>query len=757
MMKKSDKSNRSEQSLVNGIQKPQSPVGETFAVEQMSCAGCAASVEKVLHRVPGVKHASVNFAARTVKVDYDPEISSFDTMQKALRSAGYDLAESDDMEDDLVEADQRERTAVRKQTLNVLYAAIFSLPVFVIGMFFMHIPYADPVMWVLSTPVLFWFGRSFFINAWKQAMHGVATMDTLVALGTGTAYVFSVFNTLFPGFWHARGLHVHVYFEASAVIILFVLLGRLLEERARGKTSSAIRRLMGLQPREVTLKQVDGTHSRVQVKEVQPGNILVVKPGERIAVDGEVIAGSSFVDESTFTGEPIPVEKVSGSLVLAGTVNGKGTLEFKAKRVGRTTMLAQVIKMVREAQGSKAPVQQLVDKIAGVFVPVVLVIALLTLAAWSLWGNSHGVTMGLLAMATVLVIACPCALGLATPAAIMVGIGKGADMGILIKDAMSLELARRVDVVVLDKTGTITEGKPHVAEMFPVDHQAPYLEILHNLEKRSEHPLADAVVQYLGHRDNITPDSFESLTGLGVKGAFEGEEFWTGNLRLMKSYGLTPPVSFEERTQQWESESRTVIWFGNKKKILAVFAIEDALKKNSREAVNALKQMGLDVYMLTGDHEASAKEIARRAGIKHFRSGMLPDEKASFVQYLKQKGHTVAMVGDGVNDSAALAHADVSVAMGKGADIAMDVAKMTIVSSDLLKIPQAIQLSKQTVATIRQNLFWAFIYNVVGIPLAAGVLYPINGFLLNPMIAGAAMALSSISVVLNSLRLRYQR
>ena len=728
----------------------------TFGVQKMTCAGCAAGVEKVIGGFPGVEKANVNFAAHTVSVEFDSGAVTFDDLRNAVRSAGYDLdaLDNDEYSD---EQEDNHRRKLTRQIYNVLFAGLFALPVFVIGMFYMEMPYADPVMWVLSTPVLFWFGRMFFVNAWRQARHGVATMDTLVALGTGTAYLFSVFNTLFADFWHARGMHAHVYFEAAAVIILFVLLGRLLEERAKGKTSAAIRRLMGLQPREVTRVAADGTYHRVSVKEVRSGDMLLVKPGEKIAVDGEVVEGSSYVDESTFTGEPVPVLKSSGSNVLAGTVNGKGSFRFVARQVGAETMLAQVIQMVQEAQGSKAPVQKLVDKIAGVFVPVVMVIAVLTLIAWTLWGGDHGITMGLMAMATVLVIACPCALGLATPAAIMVGIGKGADMGVLIKDAISLELARRVDVVVLDKTGTITEGKPEVTGLLTEKCSDHHLQILLQLERQSEHPLAAAVVQYLDARKGggEVVEAFESITGHGVKGTAGGEEYVAGNLRLMKEQGLMVPLVLEQQAAAWEQDARTVIWFGGEGAVLAVLSVEDKLKESSPEAISEMKRMGLSVHMLTGDHEATAQAIAHNTGINHYRAGVLPDQKADYVKNLREKGHTVAMVGDGINDSAALAEADVSIAMGKGADVAMDVASMTIVSSDLNKVPAAIRLSRKTVATIRQNLFWAFIYNVIGIPVAAGVLYPFTGHLLNPMIAGAAMALSSISVVMNSLRLKW--
>ena len=565
------------------------------------------------------------------------------------------------------------------------------------------------------------------------------------------------FYTLFPEFWHEKGLHAHVYFEAASVIIGFILLGKLLEEKAKGNTSSAIKKLMGLQPKTVTIVHEGGHQMEIPIEQVEIGNTIVVKPGEKIAVDGTVINGNSYVDESMLSGEPVSVLKNVNEKVFAGTFNQKGSFQFKADKVGSETMLAQIIKMVKDAQGSKAPVQKLVDKIAGIFVPIVIVIAIASFIVWNIFGGDNGFTQGLLALITVLVIACPCALGLATPTAIMVGVGKGAEKGILIKDAESLELAKMVNAIILDKTGTITEGKPIVTNDFWTEETLILKQILSSIEKQSEHPLADAVVSHLKNQNTIPISQFESITGKGAKAAIDGETYFIGNKRLIQENEIVIENEVAQKANQWGNEAKTVIWFANTKKIIAILAIADQIKSTSKMAIEKLQKSGIEVYMLTGDNEMTAKAVSEKVGIKHYKAEVLPEHKAAFVKQLQEKGKVVAMVGDGINDSSALAQADVSIAMGKGSDIAMDVAKMTIISSDLIKIPEAIHLSKATVSTIKQNLFWAFIYNLIGIPIAAGILYPINGFLLNPMIAGAAMALSSVSVVSNSLWLKYKK
>ncbi|EFK60095.1 heavy metal translocating P-type ATPase [Sphingobacterium spiritivorum] len=729
---------------------------KTYPVLEMTCASCASSVESLLKYLPGIVRADVNFATASVAVEYFPNMTNPDQILKTVQSGGYDLLieDEDDQAATLEEIHQDKFNKLKRKTIG---AAIITLPVVIIGMFYMDMPYANPIMWLLSTPVVLWYGKDFFKNAWKQAQHRSANMDTLVALGAGIAYVFSVFNTVYPSFWTDRGIHGHVYFEAAAVIVTFILLGRLLEEKAKGNTSSAIKKLMGLQPKTVTIIRDNGEQQVTPIANVQVGDILLVKPGEQVAVDGLVISGQSYVDESMLSGEPVPVSKQENESVFAGTINQKGSFQFKAEKVGSETMLAQIIRMVQEAQGSKAPVQKLVDKIAGIFVPIVITISIIAFITWILVGGDNGFSQGLIALATVLVIACPCALGLATPTAIMVGIGKGAEKGILIKDAVSLELAKKVTAVVLDKTGTITEGKPVVTDNLWYTENQDIRRVLLSIEKQSEHPLADAVVKHLADSSILTISDFDSLTGKGAKASYQGMIYYVGNRKLMQEQGVHIPDEVAETANEWSNESKTVIWFSDEQRVLGLFAIADQIKETSIKAIQELKQAGIAVYMLTGDNEATAKAIAAATDINAYKAEVLPHEKAEFVKQLQQQGKIVAMVGDGINDSTALAQADVSIAMGKGSDIAMDVAKMTIISSDLTKIPEAIRLSRQTVATIRQNLFWAFIYNVIGIPLAAGVLYPVNGFLLNPMIAGAAMALSSVSVVSNSLLLKMKK
>lgn len=732
-------------------------VKKSYPVLNMTCASCASSSQDILKMQTGVISASVNYANGVANIEYVPTITDPQKLKTALQSVGYDLMidESEQAKDSLEEIHNQNFNALRRRTLG---AVAISIPLVIIAMTpaLMSIPYANYIMWALSTPVVLWFGKQFFIGAYKQTLHRSANMDTLVALSTGVAYLFSVFNTLFPEYWHNKGLHAHVYFETAAVVIAFILLGKLLEEKAKGNTSSALKKLIGLQPKTVTVVHEGGHQMEMPITGIKVGDTILVKPGEKIAVDGSVTNGNSFVDESSISGEPIPVEKTNDSKVFAGTINQKGSFQFKAEKVGGDTLLAQIIKMVQDAQGSKAPVQKLVDKIAGIFVPIVIGLALLSLIAWIVFGGENGFTQGLLSMVTVLVIACPCALGLATPTAIMVGVGKGAEQGILIKDAESLELAKNINVIVLDKTGTITEGKPTASELKWFEPETDELKtILFSIEKSSEHPLAEAIVQYLGKDSKfIDTIEIENKSGQGILGVFKNKKYFVGNENLMKEN----KISINDTVKSWFNEklekANTVVLFSDESNVLAAIAISDKIKDTSVEAVKQLHESGIEIYMLTGDNEQTAKAIAGQVGIEHYKAQVLPAQKAEFIKQLQATGKIVAMVGDGINDSSALAQADVSIAMGKGSDIAMDVAKMTIISSDLGKIPKAIRLSKQTVATIKQNLFWAFIYNVIGIPIAAGILFPINGFLLNPMIAGAAMALSSVSVVSNSLLLK---
>ncbi len=727
---------------------------KSFPVIGMTCAACAVSVESMLKNTAGVKDAAVNYANQTAWAEV-PDNFDLSLLQKSVQAIGYDLVvDAEDPQAIQEEAQIKHYAELKKRTI---LASVLSLPVVVIGMFFMDMPYGNWISMVLSAPVVFWLGRSFFINAWKQARFGKANMDTLVALSTGIAFVFSLFNTFYPEFWHNQGLHAHVYYEAASVVIAFISLGKLLEERAKSNTSSAIKKLMGLQPKTV-IALINGVEQEIPVSQVQVGYTLLVKPGEKIPVDGKVLSGNSFVDESMITGEPLAVEKKEGEKVFAGTINQKGSFLFSAEKVGGDTILAQIIKMVQEAQGSKAPVQKLVDKIAGIFVPIVIGIAILTFITWMLLGGDHAFTHAFLTSVTVLVIACPCALGLATPTAIMVGVGKGAENNMLIKDAESLELAHRVDAVILDKTGTITEGKPVVVNVLE-DKQLTKTDkqVLLSIELQSEHPLAEAVVNYLRNDavERIELQNFESITGKGVKAIYDSSTYFIGNKQLMLEMGFSIDEHMLNQANEWQNMAHTVVYFAANKKVLMLLSIADKIKDTSIHAIELLQQRGIDVYMLTGDNKQTAAAVAKQVGITNFKAEVLPSHKADFVKQLQAEGKVVAMVGDGINDSHALAQADVSIAMGKGSDIAMDVAKITLITSDLQSVPKALMLSRRTVQGIRQNLFWAFIYNVIGIPLAAGVLYPINGFLLDPMIAGAAMALSSVSVVSNSLRLKF--
>lgn len=728
---------------------------ETFPVTGMTCAACASSVETILSYTEGVKSAQVNFASNTVLVEYTDEINP-EGLNEALTAIGYGLITEKENVDETVSTNQKEHYAeLKKHTIG---AAILTLPIFIIGMFFMHWKPGTWISLALAIPVLSVFGRRFFISAWKQAKNKSVNMDTLVALSTGIAFLFSFFNTAFPEFWLNRGFEPHVYYEAATVIITFILFGKMLEEKANSKTSSALKNLMGLQPK--TLKAlIDGVEKEIPISEVQKGYEIIVRPGEKIPVDGKVISGNSFVDESMISGEPLAVEKSENDKVFAGTINQNGSFHFIAEKVGSETLLSQIIKRVQEAQGSKAPVQKLVDKIASIFVPTVIAISILTFAVWMIFGGEDALSHAILNSVAVLVIACPCALGLATPTAIMVGIGKGAENNILIKDAESLEIAHKVNAIILDKTGTITAGKPTVSNIHWESEEvknksAP---ILLAIESKSEHPLADAVSKKLteeGFKAEEIKD-FQSLTGKGVEAkANSGESFYIGNLNLIQSHGIKVNPELETEAEKWSNEAKTVVFFANEETVLAIIAISDEIKPSSKSAIQKLKEKGIDVYMLTGDNQQTAAAVAKQVGLTDFKAEVMPSDKSDFVKELQAKGKIVAMVGDGINDSEALAQANVSIAMGHGSDIAMDVAKMTIISSDLEVIPKALNLSDLTVRGIKENLFWAFIYNLIGIPIAAGILYPINGFLLDPMIAGAAMAFSSVSVVLNSLRLK---
>ena len=730
---------------------------KVLPVLEMSCAVCAGNVESTVQALSGVEKASVNFAAGTLTVTYNPSVITLEVMQAAVQAAGYDLIV--EAEDPVAMQEEKARMHYKILRRNTIGAWTLSIPLALLGMVFMHVPLGNWIMMVLALAIMIFFGRSFYVNGVRHALKGKANMDTLVALSTSIAFLFSLFNTLCPGFWLGKGLEPHVYYEASGVIIAFVLLGKLMEERARNSTSSAIKGLMGLQPKTARLV-TDGREEEVPISNLQVGNVVSVRPGEKIPVDGTLLQGSSSVDESMLSGEPIPVEKNAGDRVLAGTINQKGAFTMEATSVGGTTVLAQIVQMVQSAQGSKAPVQRIVDKISGIFVPVVVLLSFLTFVCWLVIGGESYFSYALLSAVSVLVIACPCALGLATPTALMVGMGKGAEQHILIKDAFALENLCKVDTVVLDKTGTLTEGVPVVTDSYWIsDDNIRYLDVLYTAEQKSEHPLASAILCWLEESGAkvCEAENFESLTGRGVRIQVEGVTYWAGSQGLLDIFQAGIPEKVRKQIGQWQEDGQSVVFYGQETRLLAVLAISDRIKPTSAEAVKELKKQGIEVHLLTGDGVRTAERVAATLDIGYYKAEVMPNDKEEYIISLQQQGKKVAMVGDGINDSQALARADVSIAMGKGTDIAMDVAMVTLITSDLLLLPGAIRLSKQTVRLIYQNLFWAFIYNVIGIPLAAGVLFPINGLLLNPMLASAAMAFSSVSVVLNSLRLKFMK
>lgn len=713
-----------------------------FPIEGLHCASCAARAQKALEEKDGVLDAAVNLPSSNVTIEYNAEQISPEQLAEAVSKAGYKLIIGE-VNQEIME--QKKQAAYQQLKRETIWAAILSVPLFVIGMFLMSAQWGGVVSALLAAVVVFYFGRGFFVRTYTQLKSRTVTMDTLVALSTSIAYLFSLANLLFPQFWLSRGIEPHLYFEAAGMIVAFILIGRLLEARAKNSTASAIKSLIGLQAKHA-LVEVDGQQKEVAIEFVHMGDIVVVRPGEKIAVDGEVLDGSSYVDESMLSGESMPVLKETGSNVYAGTINKDGSFRFKATKVGSETVLSHIIAMVEQAQNSKAPVQKLVDKIASVFVPVIIGLAILSFAAWMIFDPSAGFTHGMLAFVTVLIIACPCALGLATPTAIMVGVGAGAQRGILIKDAESLEVAKKVDAVVLDKTGTITEGHPTVEEETWYTEDPIFKRILRAMEIRSTHPVAQVIAKNLSGYEVATLEDYENVAGFGVRANYNGALYFAGSPAFAEQYGV--------QVDHAAFEIGSVVVFGKENELLASYTISDAVKASSEEAIRSLRARGIEVYMLTGDNQKTAAHIASKVGITQFKASVLPAEKSEFVKVLQAQGRTVAMVGDGINDSAALAQADLSIAMGAGSDVAMDVAGITIVSSDLRKIEEAITISRFTVRAIHQNLFWAFIYNLIGVPVAAGILYPLFGVMLSPMIAGAAMALSSVSVVTNSLRIR---
>ncbi|MBF0595928.1 copper-translocating P-type ATPase [Faecalibacter sp. WQ 117] len=729
---------------------------ESYPILNMTCASCASSSQAFLRRQEGVITADVNYANTSGTIKYIPTQTTAEKLKEQLSTIGFDLVIPTE-DDDILPYDEMIALRLHLQQNNTIAATLLGIPLFVIGMFFMDWEWANFTMWILSSMILFIFGQRFFVNALQQLKNRTANMDTLVALSTGIAYIFSCYNYVFPHTFHQDGNHhAPIYFEAAGIIIVFILIGKLLEEKAKFKTSEAIKKLMELQPKEVSY--IDGDQFKTKsIDLVEINDILVANAGEKIAVDGIIVKGQSSFDESSLTGEPLPIDKGMNKRVFAGTINQNQSIHYKADKVGDDTVLAKIINSVQLAQASKAPVQQLVDKIASIFVPIVLLIALLTFFVWFFINPSENINLAILTSITVLVIACPCALGLATPTALMVAMGKGAKNGILVKDAESLERANKIDAIILDKTGTITEGKPKVVASEWFGNYEDY-EILKTLEQNTNHPISKAILDTIPAA--VIPTSnleIKEIIGFGLKTIHLGSTYLIGKLDWITQENILTEPHQNSIIENYINQNYSISVFIKDKNLIGIFGVSDEVKVTSAMAIKELQNKGVEVYMLSGDQQKAAEAVAQKVGINHVFGNCLPQQKLDFVNQLQKDGKVVAMVGDGINDAAALAKADVSIAMGNGSDIAIDVAQLTIINGDLNKVLQAIHLSRQTVKTIRINLFWAFIYNIIGIPIAAGILYTYNGFLLNPMIAGAAMAFSSISVVTNSILLNYRK
>jgi Cu+-exporting ATPase len=737
-----------------------------FPVRGMTCASCVARVEEALKSIPGVVSVAVNLASEKATVEYLDSVEVAD-LRRAVRDAGYELGEETETLEDVTTAAQRETDKLRNRfVLAIVLGAVIMTLSFLPG--FTGKPY---LLWALATPVQFWAGWRFYRGFWGALKHRTADMNTLIAVGTSAAYFYSVVAVLFPSALTIAGMAPELYFDTSAMIIALILLGRFLEARARGQTSAAIKRLIGLQP-ETALVIREGREMEIQVDEVQVGDLILVRPGERVPVDGVIRQGSPAIDESMVTGESLPVEKKEGDDVIGATINKTGSFQFEAIRIGKDTTLARIVRLVEEAQGSKAPIQRLADIIASFFVPAVISIAVVTFIIWYFFGPSPSLTFAFLNFIAVLIIACPCALGLATPTAIMVGTGKGAEYGILIRSAEALERFYKVDTVLLDKTGTLTEGKPRVTDIIAADgfSENEVLALAAAVEHDSEHPLAEAVARAARERQlNVSPTSnFNAIPGHGAEATVNSKELLLGNLKLMQDRGIAPE-GLAEKAEILFNSGKTVTFLAVTGRVVGIIGLADVLKPNAAAVVSGIRRLGIEVAMVTGDNRRTAEAIARQAGIDRVLAEVLPEKKSDEVKKLQEEGRIVAMAGDGINDAPALAQADIGIAIGTGTDVAMETGDITLISGDLAGIATAISLSRRTMRTIKQNLFWAFAYNVLLIPVAAGVLYLAFGnrgvpsglsFIfgqygfLNPILAAAAMALSSITVVSNSLRLR---
>ncbi|MFH1770776.1 MAG: heavy metal translocating P-type ATPase [archaeon] len=720
-----------------------------FDITGMTCASCSTLINKALNKTEGVETANVNLTTNKATVSFDEQITDVNSLIAIVRKKGYGATESSGQSDYSKEALQS-KIHYEKLREQLIIGLLFAIPVFILGMFYMKnpIPFQNYIMWFLATPVQFFVAYPMYKSAFAALKGFSANMDTLIVMGTSAAYFYSVYVILSGG--------MHIYFEASAVLITIVVFGRLLEAKAKGRTSDAIKKLIGLKPK-IAMVIRDGKEFKIPVDDVMEGDLIIVKPGEKIPVDGILVEGSTSIDESMITGESIPVEKIKGDKIVGATINKHGSFTFKATKVGANTTLAQIIKLIEDAQGQKAPIQRFADSVAGWFVPVVLGIAIITFFTWIMIGQS--ISFALVAAVAVLVIACPCALGLATPTAIMVGTGKGAKQGILIKGGEALETAHNLNHIVLDKTGTITEGTPAVTDIITFDNdEKEFLRVAASLEKGSEHPLAEAIVRSAEEK-NVSLEKvtdFKALVGKGITGTIGKKKYLLGKPKLLVENGIVIK-EYIDSIEKLESEGKTVMVLSDRKKLLGIIAVADPIKKSSKIAIEKLQKMGLQVHMITGDNRRTAKAIAKQAGITSVFAEVMPEEKATHIKRLQLKNQRVAMVGDGINDAPALAQADIGIAMGSGTDVAMETGEIILMKDDLMDVAKAIKLSKITMSKIRQNMFWALFYNVLGIPVAAGVFYFWTGWLLNPMIAGAAMAMSSVSVVSNSLLLRHKK
>ncbi|WP_022821606.1 heavy metal translocating P-type ATPase [Hymenobacter norwichensis] len=743
---------------------------ETLDIEGMTCASCASFVEKSLTRTPGVQRAVVNFATEKATVDYVPTQASPASLKEAVVNAGYGVVErapDTSAADRQAEIDQQKALAYQKLKRRFSVAVVLALIIMPLSMLMLwpammarvNMQALNYVLLLLTLPVLLYSGREFYVSAWNGFKHRAANMDTLIAVGTGAAFLYSLAATVVPDFFTRRGLMPEVYYDTTATIIALILLGKVLELRAKTQTSAAIRTLMGLQAKTARVVRPGGQEVDVPIEQVQLGDLIVVRPGEKVATDGLIEAGHSAVDEAMLTGESLPVEKKEGDPVFGATLNKTGSFRFRVTKVGADTMLSQIVKLVEDAQGSRAPIQRLADKVSAIFVPTVVVIAILTFVLWfDLAPVEARLPLALVNFVAVLIIACPCALGLATPTAIMVSTGKGAEHGVLVRNAEALEKAYQVNTVLLDKTGTITRGEPAVTDFIPGKGQSvgQLLPVVAAVERQSEHPLAEAVVRYAdAHQAYSLPaTNFRAVEGKGAAAHVNGQVVLIGNFRLLEEAGVSLAPTLRRQADELLAQAKTVLYVAVDGQAAGVLGVADTIRETSAAAIQQLQRLGIEVVMMTGDNPQTAAQVAGQVGIKRYFAEVLPQDKASKVKELQAEGRVVAMVGDGINDAPALAQADIGLAMGGGTDVAMEAAGITLMRSDLQGVVTAIALSRQTIRTIKQNLFFAFIYNTLGIPVAAGLLYPFFGLLLSPMLAAGAMALSSVSVLTNSLRLR---